>query len=63
MSRWVLMELNKGKTPEGRVLISEPNWAARYALQVMAGEDTQLRHGLLSAASTASPSRRTAVTC
>jgi len=46
MSRWVLMELNKGKTPEGKVLISEPNWAVRYAPQVMAGEDTSYGMGL-----------------
>ncbi|MBL8309013.1 MAG: beta-lactamase family protein [Burkholderiales bacterium] len=46
LSRWVLMELNKGKTPEGKVLISEPNWAARYAPQVMAGEDTHYGMGL-----------------
>jgi CubicO group peptidase (beta-lactamase class C family) len=46
MSRWVLMELNKGRTPEGRVLITEANWAARYAPQVMTGEDSSYGMGL-----------------
>ena len=45
-SRWVLMELGKGKTPEGQPLISEANWAARYAPQVMAGEDISYGMGL-----------------
>ena len=46
-SRWVLMELNHGKTPEGQPLISEANWAARYAPQVMVGEDTTYGMGLI----------------
>jgi CubicO group peptidase (beta-lactamase class C family) len=46
-SRWVLMELNRGKTPEGRPLISEANWAARYAPQVMVGEDLSYGMGLM----------------
>ncbi|MBN8488753.1 MAG: beta-lactamase family protein, partial [Burkholderiales bacterium] len=45
-SRWVLMELNKGRTPEGRALISETNWAARYQPQVMVGEDVHYGLGL-----------------
>ncbi|MBQ0933530.1 beta-lactamase family protein [Ideonella sp. 4Y16] len=45
-SRWVLMELNKGRTPDGRPLISETNWAARYQPQVMVGEDVHYGLGL-----------------
>jgi CubicO group peptidase (beta-lactamase class C family) len=45
-SRWVLMELAKGKTPAGAPLISEANWAARYAPQVMVGEDVSYGLGL-----------------
>lgn len=45
-SRWVLMELGKGKTPEGKPLISEANWAARYVPQVMVGEDQHYGLGL-----------------
>ncbi|WP_158218401.1 serine hydrolase domain-containing protein [Roseateles puraquae] len=45
-SRWVLMELNKGKTPEGQPLISEANWAERYKPQVMVGEDVTYGMGL-----------------
>ena len=45
-SRWVLMELGKGRTPEGRPLISEANWSARYAPQVMVGEDISYGMGL-----------------
>lgn len=45
-SRWVLMELNKGKTPEGQPLISEANWAERYKPQVMVGEDITYGMGL-----------------
>lgn len=45
-SRWVLMELNKGRTPEGRPLISETNWAARYQPQVMVAEDVHYGLGL-----------------
>ena len=45
-SRWVLMELGKGKTPEGKPLISETNWSARYAPQVTVGEDISYGMGL-----------------
>lgn len=45
-SRWVLMELGQGRTPEGKVLISEANWGARYAPQVMVGEDITYGMGL-----------------
>lgn len=45
-SRWVLMELNKGKTPEGQPLIGEANWAERYKPQVMVGEDVTYGMGL-----------------
>lgn len=45
-SRWVLMELGKGRTPEGQPLISEANWSARYAPQVMVGEDVTYGMGL-----------------
>jgi len=45
-SRWVLMELNKGRTPEGQPLISEANWSARYQPQVMVGEDRHYGLGL-----------------
>lgn len=45
-SRWVLMELNRGKTPEGRPLIGEANWAERYKPQVMVGEDIHYGMGL-----------------
>jgi CubicO group peptidase (beta-lactamase class C family) len=45
-SRWVLMELNKGRTPEGAPLISEANWAERYKPQVMVGEDIHYGMGL-----------------
>ncbi|MEO5880823.1 MAG: serine hydrolase domain-containing protein [Caldimonas sp.] len=45
-SRWVLMELGKGNTPEGKPLISEANWSARYAPQVMVGEDITYGMGL-----------------
>lgn len=45
-SRWVLMELNKGKTPEGQPLIGEANWAERYKPQVMVGEDVYYGMGL-----------------
>jgi CubicO group peptidase (beta-lactamase class C family) len=46
-SRWVLMELNKGKTPEGQPLIGEANWAERYKPQVMVGEDVTYGMGLI----------------
>ncbi len=45
-SRWVLMELNKGKTPEGQPLIGEANWAERYKPQVMVSEDITYGMGL-----------------
>ena len=45
-SRWVLMELNKGRTPEGQPLIGEANWAERYKPQVMVGEDVFYGMGL-----------------
>ncbi len=45
-SRWVLMELGKGRTPEGKPLISEANWSARYAPQVIVGEDITYGMGL-----------------
>ncbi len=45
-SRWVLMELGKGRTPEGQPLISEANWKARYEPQVMVGEDVSYGMGL-----------------
>jgi len=46
-SRYVLMELGQGRTPEGQILISEPNWRARYAPQVMVGEDIHYGMGLM----------------
>ena len=46
-SRFVLMELNKGKTPEGRPLIGEANWAERYKPQVMVSEDVTYGMGLI----------------
>ena len=46
-SRWVLMELNKGRTPEGQPLIGETNWAERYKPQVMVGEDISYGMGLI----------------
>jgi len=46
-SRFVLMELNKGRTPEGRPLIGEANWAERYKPQVMVGEDISYGMGLI----------------
>ncbi|MBV8037209.1 serine hydrolase [Roseateles sp.] len=46
-SRWVLMELNKGRTPEGQPLIGEANWAERYKPQVMVSEDINYGMGLI----------------
>lgn len=46
-SRWVLMELNKGRTPEGQPLIGEANWAERYKPQVMVSEDVHYGMGLV----------------
>ncbi len=45
-SQWVLMELGKGRGPDGKVVISEPNWAERYKPQVMVGEDAYYGMGL-----------------
>ncbi len=45
-SRWVLMELNQGRTPEGLPLIGEANWAERYKPQVMVSEDINYGMGL-----------------
>jgi hypothetical protein len=45
-SQWVLMELAKGRAPDGSVVISEPNWAERYKPQVMVGEDRSYGMGL-----------------
>lgn len=45
-SRWVLMELAEGKTPEGKPLLSKANWAERYVPQIMTGEDTHYGMGL-----------------
>jgi hypothetical protein len=46
-SRFVLMELARGRTPEGQPLISEENLLARYQPQVMVGEDVQYGMGLM----------------
>ncbi|WP_201520637.1 serine hydrolase, partial [Klebsiella oxytoca] len=46
-SRWVQMELNHGRSPEGRVLISEANWAERYRPQIATGEDRHYAMGLM----------------
>jgi CubicO group peptidase (beta-lactamase class C family) len=45
-SQWVLMELAKGRSPDGQPLISEANWAERYKPQVMVGEDISYGMGL-----------------
>ena len=45
-SQWVLMELARGRAPDGTVLISEANWAERYKPQVMVGEDRSYGMGL-----------------
>jgi CubicO group peptidase (beta-lactamase class C family) len=45
-SQWVLMELAKGRGPDGRPVISEANWAERYKPQVMVGEDVSYGMGL-----------------
>ncbi len=45
-SQWVLMELGKGRAPDGSVLISETNWSARYAPQIMVSEDVTYGMGL-----------------
>ncbi|OYU43335.1 MAG: hypothetical protein CFE44_18955 [Burkholderiales bacterium PBB4] len=45
-SQWVLMELAKGRGPDGSALISEANWAERYKPQVMVGEDASYGMGL-----------------
>ncbi|MRD49311.1 serine hydrolase [Caenimonas koreensis DSM 17982] len=46
LSRWVLMELGKGNTPEGQPLISEANWRERYQPQVGVSEDVTYGMGL-----------------
>ncbi|MFN7692636.1 MAG: serine hydrolase domain-containing protein [Burkholderiales bacterium] len=51
-SQWVLMELGKGRAPDGKVLLSEANWAERYKPQVMVGEDTHYGMGLFISRST-----------
>jgi CubicO group peptidase (beta-lactamase class C family) len=45
-SQWVLMELGRGRAPDGTPLISEANWAERYKPQVMVGEDRSYGMGL-----------------
>jgi CubicO group peptidase (beta-lactamase class C family) len=45
-SQWVLMELAKGKGPDGQPVISEANWAERYRPQIMVGEDASYGMGL-----------------
>lgn len=45
-SKWVLMELNKGRGPDGQPIISETNWAERYKPQIMVGEDVSYGMGL-----------------
>jgi CubicO group peptidase (beta-lactamase class C family) len=45
-SQWVLMELAKGRAPDGQPLISEANWAERYKPQIMVGEDISYGMGL-----------------
>lgn len=45
-SQWVLMELAKGRGPDGQPVISETNWAERYKPQVMVGEDVTYGMGL-----------------
>ncbi|MDT9000838.1 serine hydrolase domain-containing protein [Paucibacter sp. APW11] len=46
-SRYVLMELGRGRTPEGQVLISEKNLLQRYQPQIMVGEDVHYGMGLM----------------
>lgn len=45
-SQWVLMELARGRTPSGKVLISEANWAERYKPQIAIGADVNYGMGL-----------------
>lgn len=45
-SQWVLMELAKGRGPDGQPVISEANWAERYRPQIMVGEDASYGMGL-----------------
>lgn len=40
MSRYVLMELAKGRGPDGKPIVSEANLMARYEPQILVGEDT-----------------------
>jgi len=46
-SRFVLMELARGRNAEGQVLISEKNLLQRYAPQIMVGEDVHYGMGLM----------------
>ncbi len=45
-SQWVLMELAKGRGPDGQPVISEASWAERYQPQVTVGEDISYGMGL-----------------
>ncbi|WIT12756.1 serine hydrolase [Paucibacter sediminis] len=45
-SRYVLMELGRGRSPEGQQLVSEQNLLARYQPQIMVGEDNVYGMGL-----------------
>lgn len=45
-SQWVLIELSKGRGPDGRTVIGESNWAERYKPQIMVGEDVSYGMGL-----------------
>jgi CubicO group peptidase (beta-lactamase class C family) len=45
-SQWVLMELAKGRGPDGTPVISETNWAERYKPQIMVSEDIHYGMGL-----------------
>ncbi|WP_224248127.1 serine hydrolase domain-containing protein [Hyalangium gracile] len=46
LSRYVQLELARGKLPDGRQLVSEQNLLARYAPQVLAGADRTYGMGL-----------------
>jgi CubicO group peptidase (beta-lactamase class C family) len=47
LSRYVLMELAKGVTPDGKRLVSEANLLERRKPQIMLGEDTSYGMGLM----------------
>ena len=47
LSRYVLMELAKGVTPDGKRLVSEANLLERRRPQIMLGEDTSYGMGLM----------------